>query len=76
MWVVGGCSGKDAGYCEDANLMHPTSLLGREMRAGLHTDPLLQQTSFNLCRIGAVTSLCIMIHLLIPSNQALIRFYS
>ena len=24
MWVVAG-GGKDAGYCEDANLMHPTS---------------------------------------------------
>lgn len=41
MWVVAGGSGgggKEAGYCEDANLMHPTSPLGQETRAGFHSD--------------------------------------
>lgn len=41
MWVVAGDggSGKEAGYCEDANLMHPTSPLGQGMRAEYHSDP-------------------------------------
>lgn len=41
MWVVVGGVGKDAGYCEDANLMHLNSLLGHEMRMGFYSDPLL-----------------------------------
>lgn len=59
MWVVGGGGGgeRDAGYCEDASLMQPTSLLGQETRARFHSDPLLQliESSYNLCIRGAMT---------------------
>lgn len=59
MWVVGGDSGggKDAGYCADANLMHPTSLLGQQMRTGFRSDPQFQyaESGYNLCMRGAVT---------------------
>lgn len=58
MWEVGGGGGrKDAGYSEDANLMHRTSSLGREMRAGFHSDPLLRRIDsiHNLYMRGAVT---------------------
>ncbi len=62
MWEVGGGGGggggsKDAGYCEDANLMHPTSLLGHKMRARFHFDPRLQhiESGSNLCMSGAAT---------------------